>query len=111
MEINQSPMMESHEERKKQRPICRFCKDDHTYQDWSDAMISFANPEQNAHLGCLQIHVRSLELQATLALENSKSLLQHMEDITESISTLSQEREKATLRTIIQNLEGALNGT
>jgi predicted RNA polymerase sigma factor len=59
-EINQQPMSESLEEQKKKRPICEICKEDRSYQDWSDAVISFTNPAEHYHLGCLQIGVRGL---------------------------------------------------
>jgi hypothetical protein len=59
-EINQQPMSESIEEQKKKRLICEICKEDRSYQDWSDAIITFTNPAEHYHLGCLQLRVREL---------------------------------------------------
>jgi hypothetical protein len=59
-EINQQPMSESLEEQKKKRPICEICKEDRSYQNFGDAIISFVQPMEHYHLDCLQIGFRQL---------------------------------------------------
>jgi hypothetical protein len=106
--INQTPMTEPLTEQKKKRPICQICKEDHTYMDWSDALITFVDPIEHFHLGCLQIRVRELTLNSKLATENVISAI-------DSLTGMLQEEnvpiEKVTnclsiLNAAVKNLGG-----
>lgn len=103
------------EDQKKAKPICKLCNEDRSYQDWQDTMVSFIDPSEDFHLGCLQNRVRELVHKSTLALENVKSAFQILNNIPQEQNFTADQLARRNieagliLNNAIKNLEGGLN--
>jgi hypothetical protein len=102
---------------RKKQFTCGICHQSRTYASWEDAEIFFQD-DFIVHIGCLKNHYTELIQTQTLAIKNTKAILQLVEKTTgiENISDAEINKNVRHILTsclpilndIIKELEGAL---